>query len=176
MANLKYFVVTDAAKQTEDLVRTTSASIATAAILARAGAPILASNEAIHAHFSAGNSLHAASTPEGSGKVFLVPTPAGNALVRAKNPADAAIAVSGANLTARLATQDDLVRLLTKRVVPIEILPAAKQVSGAPAGEPQAAADPHAAGDVDSGAARDAGDDTQADAGASDSTAPAMAA
>lgn len=170
MANLKYFVVTDAAKQTEDLVRTTSASIATAAILARAGAPILASNEAIHAHFSAGNSLHPASTPEGSGKVFLVPTPTGNALVRAKNPADAAIAVSGANLTARLATQDDLVRLLTKRVVPIEILPAAKQAPVAPAGEPQAA------GDVNSGAAPDAGDDTQADAGASDSTGPALAA
>lgn len=124
MATPKYFVVTKS--ETESLVKTTTAALATAAVLASSGTPILADHDAIRAHFAVGGELHPASIEEGKGKIWLVPTEAGNALVRAKNAADATTLVHGRDVTVRVASQDDLVRLLTARVVPIELLPSPK--------------------------------------------------
>lgn len=129
MANPKYFIVKKDA--TETLVKTTSASLASAAVLAAAGAPTLASNDAIHAHFQTGGELHPRSIEEGKGKMWLVPTDAGTALIRAKNAPDALTLVHGDNMETKVATQDDLVRVLTARGKVIDLAPEPKAASAA---------------------------------------------
>lgn len=140
MANLKYFYLSTAAG-TEHLVKTTTPAIASAAVLSARGAPVLAGQDAIRAHFATGGDLHPASLPEGEGKAFLVPTDTGNALVRAKNPGHAAILFDGGQLTVRVATQDDLIRCLKNKVEPIELVPTA---NASPAAAPTPSTSPEA--------------------------------
>lgn len=140
MANLKYFYLSTPAGA-EHLVKTTNAAIASAAVLSARGTPILAEHDAIRAHFATGGDLHPSSLPEGEGKAFLVPTDTGNALIRAKNPGHAAILVHGSELTVRVATQDDLIRCLKKKVEPVELVPTAK---ASPAAAPTPSTSPEA--------------------------------
>lgn len=130
MANPKYFHVQHLPTATSHLVRALKAEQATAAVYGAQAPAKPATDEQIAAYFAGDGALHAASSPEGTGRFFLVQTvendPEAVVLVRAKNGPAAVAAVTAGAYKTEVASQEELVKLLVQGLKPIDAVPSAK--------------------------------------------------
>lgn len=135
MAKAKYFHVKHKQTGAEHVVRAGRPADAIAAIAGDRTSAVLADQDAITEFYSAGGATHPNSAEPGNGKLFFVPNGEGQALVRAKNAAEAFGKINGSDLyDVALTTADQLVELLDRRVPVVKFEPKGK-ASATPAGE-----------------------------------------